>query len=563
MPRSNAEIASLLVEMADLLELEGANRFRVRAYRNAAATLEELSRPVSELIAEGADLTELPAIGEDLAETLVEIDATGTFAALEELRGKSPATLRELLQIPGLGPKRVQALHDELGIATLDDLEAALESGAIESVSGFGAKTVQNLREAVLIGRRKKQRHLRADVEEEALALERFLQSLEGVEQGRVGGSFRRKRETVADFDCVATSHTPAAVIERFVEYEGIQSIVAQGETRATVLLKSGMPVDLRVVEPRSWGAALMYFTGSRAHQLLLRDIALVRGWKLNEYGLFAGDELLASATEEDVYAAYGMAYIPPELRENRGEIEAARAGTLPELIELDDVRGDLHIAPSDAADVEPLARAALERGYSYLLVARPLATKRDAAAARKLAEECARLSEKLDGMALLSGVEVGVLEDGALAMDGDDLAGFDAVICSFEEDFGLSREQQTSRMLRAIEHPRCAVLARLTGRIINERPPRDFDAARVLAAAREAGCAVELDGDPRRLDLTDRHCQLAREIGVPVALASRATQPDELERIRYAVDHARRGWIEAGDALNTRPLAELRRALR
>lgn len=563
MALTNNQIAALLVEMADLLELEGANRFRVRAYRNAAVTIEELPRPLSELIAEGADLTVLPAIGEDLAETLLEINETGTFTALEELRGSSPATLRDLLQIPGLGPKRVQALYDELGIATLDDLEAALDSGAIETVSGFGAKTVQNLREAVLVGRRKKQRHLRADVEDEALALERFLQGLEGVAQGRVGGSFRRKRETVADFDCVATSDRPAEVIERFVEYDEIQSVVAQGETRATVLLKSGIPVDLRVVAPESWGAALMYFTGSRAHQLLLRDIALVRGWKLNEYGLFAGDERLASATEEEVYAAYGMAYVPPELRENRGEIEAARAGALPELIKPDDVRGDLHVTPGSADAIEPLARAAAERGYDYLLIAGRLASKRDAGALRKLAEECARLNEELDGLALFTGVEVEVLEDGAPAVDGDDLDGFDLVIMSLENDYGLSRDRQTSRMLRALEHPRCGLLARLTGRIINERDPRDADVARVLEAARDAGCAVELDGDPRRLDLPDRHCQLAREIGVPVALVSRASRPEELERMRYAVDHARRGWLEAGDTLNARPLAELRKALR
>jgi DNA polymerase (family 10) len=571
MAARNEEIAALFREMADLLEIGDANPFRVRSYRNAAFTVEELGRPVAELIAGGADLTELRGIGEDLAQALREIVATGSFAALDGLRGTSPATLRELMQIPGLGPKRVQTLHEELGVETLDDLEAALESGAAEELPGFGEKTVQNIRETLLAGRRKKQRRLWADVEREALALEAFVRSIEGVEQGRVGGSFRRQRETVADLDAVASSTTPVPVIERFVEYPDIASIVSQGETRATVLLRSGLPVDLRVVEPASYGAALMYFTGARDHQIALRDMALVRGWKLNEYGLFEGEERLAGASEEGVYRTYGLDFIEPELREMRGEIEAARAGTLPTLVTIDDIRGDLHVysrASGGHNSIGELAAAARERGYGYLAITDRVraSSDRDAHSTANLSEqreEIARLNEQFDGFSLLAGAEVEILEDGSLGVPDDTLAGLDLVVCAVHEHFDLSRAKQTARLLRAIEHPRCNLLAHPSGRLINEREPLDIDIERILETAAEVGCAIELNGDPHRLDLPARYCQMARENGTPIAITSHSASVDALGNMRYGIGQARRGWLEARDVVNARPRSELLAALR
>lgn len=571
MPQSNSQIAALFREMADFLELEDANPFRVRAYRNAATTVESLSRPISEMIDEGADLTELRGIGDDLALALQEIVETGHFSALDELRGESSASLRDLLQIPGLGPKRVQVLHDELGITTLDDLRAALEAGEVEAVEGFGPKTVENLQATLLAGRRKKERRLWAEVEPEALALEAFIQGIEGVDEARVGGSFRRQRETVADLDAVASSTTAPDVIERFVECDQIANVVSQGDTRASVLLKSGLPVDLRVVASESYGSALMYFTGARDHQIRLREIAIDHGWKLNEYGVFEGDERLAGATEEDVYRRFGLDFIEPELRESRGELEAARAGQLPKLVALDDIRGDTYVSASfgdEPSDIRTLAQAAIERGYAYLVVA-DLVRPGDGGNAMTASQlrvqlmEIAQINAELDDLTLLAGVEVEILEDGSLAIDIAELGEPDLVICTVQAAPDLSRRKQTDRLLRAIENPHCQVLAHMTGRLVNERDPFDLDAERVLTAVRDAGCAVELDGDPRRLDLPERYCRLAHDVGAKVVLASRARSSGGLANMRYALGHARRGWLEAGDVLNTRPLDELRAALR
>lgn len=567
----NAEIAALFREMADLLDLEDANPFRVRAYRNAAATIEALSRPVGELVDEGADLTELHGIGDDLALALIEIVGSGQFSALEDLRGGSKASLRDLLQVPGLGPKRVQAIHDELGITNLDELRSALEAGEVETVAGFGPKTVEALQEAVSSGRRKKERRLWAEVEPGALALEEFLCGIEGVQQACIAGSFRRRRETVADLDAVASSSTPAEVIERFVSYAEIADVVSQGSTRASVLLNSDLQVDLRAVVRESYGAALMYFTGSRDHQLRLRDMAIERGWKLNEYGLFEGDERLAGATEEEVYREFGLDYIEPELRESRGEIEAAQSGRLPKLLTLGDICGDTHVSASfgpEPVDIRTLANAAAERGYSYLVIADRVRSgdggdSLTTSQMRVQIREIAQIDGELDDIAVLSGAVVEILEDGSLAVDVDELGEPDLVICSLDDGFDLSRTDQTVRLLRAVENPHCQVLAHLTGRLVNERDPLDFDVERVLAAAREADCAIELDGDPHRLDLPDRYCRLARDIGVKVVVASHATSTNELGDMRYGVDHARRGWLEADDVLNTRSIGDFRSALR
>lgn len=559
----NAEIAEMFREMADLLEIENANPFRIRAYRNAAFTVDELPRSLDEMVTEGEDLTELPGIGEDLANAIIDILASGTFPALEQLRNRSTPALLDLMQVPGLGPKRVQQLHAALGIETVEQLQAAAEAGEIRKLSGFGEKTEQSILDTLGAGRRKKTRRKRAEVQADAEALEAFVQGLDGVLQAQIGGSYRRRRETVADLDVVAASTSAADVIEQFVQYEEIADVQSKGTTRSSVLLRSGLPVDLRVVVPESYGSALHYFTGARDHQIALRDMALDRGMKLNEYGLFRGEEQVAGATEEELYAAFDLPFIEPELRENRGEIDAARRGELPTLITLDDIRGDLHVRSDWAggeSSIEELARAAIERGYEYLAITD---NGLDPDRLRQQAEEIRQLDSELDGITLLAGVEVDILEDGSLALPDDLIEDLDIVICSVHDALDLTRAKQTARVLRAIENPNCHILGHPTGRLVAEREPYPLDIERVISAAADTGCILELNGNPDRLDLPDRHCKQARERGASIAVTSAARSVAALDNMRCGIWEARRGWLEAGNVVNTLKLDELRGRLR
>lgn len=568
----NSEIAEIFREMADVLEIQGANRYRVQAYRNAAFTVEDHRWSMAELIDEGADLTELPGIGEELASTIREIVETGRFSDLEALRGEQPDTLRDLLKIPGLGPKRVQTLHEELGVDSLESLREALEAGKVRDVPGFGEKTIATLRETVASGRQKKERRLRASVEAVAEDLASFLQAIPGVEQSAIAGSYRRRRETVADLDAVAASKEPAEVIDRFVEYSKIERIVSHGDTRATVVLADGLPVDLRAVQPESYGAALLYFTSGKDHQIRLRDAALVRGWKLNEYGLFDEEEQrVAGATEAEIYTAFNLPYIEPELREERGEIEAARAGELPDLITLADLRGDLHCHTADsdgASSLEEMTRAALDLGREYLAITDHSRYGRDdpeqiADELARQADEIDRLNAELDGITILKGIEVDIEADGSLGLPNDLLASLDIVVCSIHDHFDLSREEQTERLLRAIENPYCQIIAHPSGRLVNEPNIYEIDLEQVLEAAHQAGCVLELNADPERLDLDDRACKRARELGVLIAINSDAHSSAELANLRHGVGQARRGWLEAIGVINTRSLNDLQAALR
>lgn len=567
----NTDVAEMFREMADLLEIEGANPFRVRAYRNAAQTIDDLSRSLTDLVEDGEDLTKLRGIGKDLAAAIHEIIETAHYDDLDQLRERVSPSLRDLLTVPGLGPKRVKQLHKELGIRSLDDLEEELQAGTVSNLEGFGKKTVENIQEALSAGRRKKERRRRASTEEAAEALQEFICGLDGVEQGAIAGSYRRWRETVADLDAVAASDDPENVIDQFVEYDGIEEVVSHGDTRATVRLRSGLPVDLRVVEPASYGAALLYFTGSRDHQIQLRDMAQEKGWKLNEYGLFDGDERIAGATEEEIYAAFDLPYIPPELRENRGEIKAARDGELPDLIELDDIQGDLHShsAWTDGrGTIEEMAKTALDLGRRYLAITDHSQRMRmvgglDADDLRRQAEEIAKVQEQLDGITLLRGIEVDILEDGSLDLPDDILEELDIVVCSVHHKLGLPRKEQTKRVLTAIEHPRCMILGHPTGRLINRRDGMDLDMEAIIEAARDAGCALEINADPNRLDIDDRYAKLAMELGAKVAINTDAHSLNGLRNLRHGVGQARRGWVRASEVLNTLPLDKLRSALR
>ena len=571
MPVVNSDIARSLDKLADLLELEGANAFRIRAYRNAARVVSELPRSVTEMAADGEDLAELPGIGKDLAGKVETLAAAGHVAVLDEIERRTPAGLLALLDVPGLGPKRARLLNEQLGIAALADLVAAAKAGKIRKIRGFGAKAEQRILQEAEKRAAVAPRIRRPIAEDIAKPLLRYLSEAEGIRQAAVAGSYRRCKETVGDLDIVAAAARGTGIIDRFLGYEDVAQILSRGPTRSSVVLRNGAQVDLRVVPEASYGAALQYFTGSKAHNIALRQIAATRGLKLNEYGLFEGTRRVAGRTEDEVYGYLGLRYIEPELREDRGEIEAARSDKLPHLVTLADIRGDLHVhtkASDGRGSLADMAQAARERGYTYLAItdhskrvtiARGLDGKRLASQI----DEIARMNETLSGIVVLSSVEVDILEDGQLDLPNSVLSRLDFAVGAVHSAFGLPREEQTERLLRAMDNPHLAVLAHPTGRLIGEREGCDIDLERVLSGARERGCVLEINGQPDRLDLNEWHCKLAKESGVKLVLSTDAHNSGELAFMRFAVEQARRGWLEPADIVNTRGLDELRAALR
>lgn len=570
MPIHNADIAAIFSEIADLLEIEQANPFRIRAYRNAARVLAELGRDVRDMVERGADPTELPGIGDDLAAKIREIVATGKCRALEKLHAELPPAIGELLHVPGLGPKRVRALWHDLDIQTLEQLARAARDGRIRALPGFGARTEANILQAVEAHLSKAHRLKLATAAQYAEPLVAWLRLARGVESVDMAGSYRRCRETVGDLDILVAAADDNDAMERFVGYDEVAEVLAQGPTRASAILRSGLQVDVRVVPPAMRGSALCHLTGSKAHNVALRKLARERGWKLNEYGVFAGRQLIAGASEVEVYRCLGLSWIPPELREDRGEIAAARAGRLPRLVTLADLRGDLHThtTATDGHDsLEAMALAARILGFSYLAITEH--SRRLAMAhgldPRRLAEQCDaidRLNERLDGLVLLKGIEVDILEDGSLDLPDSALRRLDLVIGAVHSRLDLPRARQTERILRAMDHPCFTLLAHPTGRVIEARPPYDVDMLRIIRHARQRGCFLELNANPARLDLLDTHCLMAKEEGVLVAIDSDAHGRGDFVHLKYGVGQARRGWLEAKDVLNTRPLAELRRLL-
>jgi DNA polymerase (family 10) len=571
MPVHNGEIADMFELLADLLEIREENPFRIRAYRTAARVIRGHARSMSELVNEGADLEELPGIGQDLAGKIRTIVRTGKLPLLEQVRAKVPAPLLEMTRIEGLGPKRARALYRALRIRSIEDLQRAARSGLIREIEGFGPKTER------LIGQRAARvvsaetRFKLADAEELVAPLVRHFRSVDGVRDVEVAGSFRRRRETVGDLDVLVSAARAAAVMDRLVRYEDIVEVAAKGPTRATVRLRNGIHVDVRVVAPSSFGAASHYFTGSKAHNIAVRRLAAAKGLKLNEYGLFRGERRIGGRTEQEVFGAVGLPFVPPELREDRGEIDAARKRRLPALVDLGDIRGDLHChtRDSDGQDTaQTMARAAAERGYEYIsvndhskrvTVAHGLDRRRVLQQVRAID----RLNARLHGVVVLKSAEVDILDDGSLDLPDDVLRELDFAVCAIHYGLNRSREKQTERILRAMDNPHFSILAHPTGRLINAREPYDIDLERVLDAARERGRILELNAHPDRLDLDDRACRMAKDAGVRIAISTDAHRAADLDLMRFGVGQARRGWLEPEDVVNTRPLAELRRLLR
>jgi len=567
----NADIAAIFVEIADLLEIQNENPFRIRAYRNAARQVEGMGVALADMVAKDEDLTELPGIGADLAAKIKEIVETGKCKALVKLRKQLPPSITELLKIPGLGPKRVRALYDRLKVKTVEQLAKAAKSGLIRELEGFGPKTERSILEALATQVAEQKRFKLAVAAQYAEPLRAYLEKAPGVKQVIIAGSYRRGKETVGDLDILATARDSEKIMDRFTGYDEVAKTLAKGDTRSTVILKCGLQVDLRVVDPESYGAALHYFTGSKAHNVAIRRLGQQKNLKINEYGVFAGDKRVAGDTEESVFESVGLPWIPPELREDRGEIEAARKNKLPKLIELGDLRGDLH-AHTKATDghntLKEMAEAARARGLEYLAITEhsrrlTVAHGLDVKQLRKQMEEIDQLNDSLKGMTVLKGIEVDILEDGALDLPDEVLGELDLVVGAVHSQFKLPRAKQTKRILKAMDHPHFTIFAHPSGRLIDSREPYDVDMLRIIRHARERGCFLELNAHPERLDLLDAHCQLAKEEGVLVAISSDAHSVQDFDNLKYGVGQAKRGWLEKGDALNTRSLTELRTLLR
>ncbi len=567
MPVQNAEIAAMFDQTADLLEIKGENPFRVRAYRRAARTIEGLPQSVRSMLAAQADLSELPGIGKDLAGKIAAIVESGHFELLDQLKKKLPGELGEMAALPGLGPKRIKLLYSRLKIRTLDDLRKAVKTGRLQRRKGFGPAIEKKLAAALKKPVAAK-RHRLAVAEAEAEALVAYLR-----DGGRVvvAGSYRRRRETVGDLDILVTSEHAATACDKLVKYENVTEVLAHGPTRSTVVLRSGLQVDLRAVAEESYGAALLYFTGSKAHNIALRGIAIARKWKLNEYGLFAGKRRIAGASEEEIYEKLGLAYIPPEMREDRGEVALAKAHQIPKLVTVADIRGDLHVHSDwtdGTAPIEEMAAAAQACGYQYMALTdhsrrQTMSHGLDPVRMGRQIREIDKINLKLKGLALLKGIEVDILKDGALDLPDSTLEKLDVVVASVHSFFDLTREEQTDRVIRAMQNPYVSILGHPTGRLIGTREPYEIDMDRVLSAAADLRCCVEINAEPDRLDLNDLHAYAAKSKGVKVVVSTDAHSVHAFKYIRFGIDQARRGWLTADDVVNTRPLDELRKYLK
>lgn len=569
----NRDIVEILNEVADLLAILDANSFRIRSYRNAARTVGRLDEQVADLVERGDDLASLPDVGSSIAGKLEEIVESGGLGQLDELRDEMNAEVTELLEIRNLGPAGARKLYRELGVSSPSDLIEAAEEGRIAGLDGFGEKTQAQLLESA-------RRYLRSgarerlplgEADEIVKPLIDYLRSRPGVDRAVAAGSYRRRRETIGDLDIVAVCDVPDEAMDAFVDYERVRHVVSHGPTRSTVELLSGLHVDLRVVGAESFGSALCYFTGSKAHNVALRRRAQERDLKINEYGVFDGGTRVAGGDEASVYASVELPVVPAVLREDRGELDAAANDRLPRLVDIDDLRGDLHMhtdATDGSATIREMAEAAAERGYEYIAITDhskrvSMAGGLDADGVRRQLEAIRDADGQIESIRILAGIEVDILRDGSLDLPDDLLAELDLVVASVHYDLDLDERAMTDRIVAAItDHP-VSILGHPTGRVIGSRDPYALDLARVLEAAAAAGVALEVNAHPERLDLPDRAIRAAINTGARIAISTDAHAPSELCLIGYGVDTARRGWASAADVVNTRSVDQLASALR
>lgn len=557
----NQKIARIFEEMADLLELKGENPFRIRAYRKAAMNIETLTEDISTLLEEKR-LEEIPGIGKDLAQKIEEILRTGTLEQLEKLRKEIPSSLIEFLSVPGLGPKTAKIIYDNLKIKSIEELEKMAREHRLQGLPGIRAKTEENIIKGIeLLKAGKERRRL-----DQAISIARnflnFLKKIPEVERISEAGSVRRRKETIKDIDILITSSNANSVMEKFVSHPFVREVLSKGETRASVRTRDFMQVDLRIVESESYGSALAYFTGSKEHNIKLRDIAKGMGLKLNEYGIFneKTGEKLGGKEEEDIYKILGLQYVPPELREDRGEIEASREGKIPKLVEIDEIKGDLHIHSkwSDGGNsIEEIVRYAIDKGYEFIAItdhSKSLGVAKGLDEEKLMAqkEEIERLRKEYPQINILHGIEVDIKSDGTLDFSDDILSKLDIVIAAIHSGFKQDRETITQRLISAMENPYVHIIAHPSGRLIGEREPYNVDMERVIEFAKKTGTILEINAYPQRLDLRDIYCKKAKESGVMIAIGTDAHWISQLEYMEFGVWVARRGWLEKHNVLNT-----------
>jgi DNA polymerase (family 10) len=569
---ANAEIARIFREVADQLELSRANQFRIRAYRNAARTVEESGRSIASIARTAPkELEDLPGIGADLAGKITQIVRSGALPILATLERRAPKGATELMHVPGIGPRKARVLAQRLHVRSLEGLKRAAREGRIHKLPGFGARTEQRILTELAAPMLSDRRWLRARAAQYGEPLLAYMRGATGVTQAEIAGSFRRCRETVGDLDMLVGSEDGRGAVQHFLSYPEVRRVIAHGTTRAAVQLAGGLNVDLRVLPPASYGAALHYFTGSKAHNIAIRALGRAAGLKINEYGVHRGAKRIGGREEREVFEAVGLPWIPPELREARGEIDAARTHKLPRLVELRQIRGDLQMHTTDSdgrSSLEEMAEAAQELGYEYIAITDHTPTVRiagglDRAGFRRQMRRIDRLNGKLRRLTILKGAEVDVHADGSLDLDDAMLATFDIVIVSLHSSLALPPAQQTKRITRALRNRFVNLLAHPTARLISKRQGARFDLDEVCRVAASEGVVLEINAQPERLDLDDIAARRAVELGASLAIDTDAHSVDELRFMRWGVDQARRGWVERRRVVNTLSLDKLLATLR
>jgi len=571
----NQEIGAVFEEISNLMKIiqdDPKWQFKSAAYDRAKRSIENYPERLEDIARDPKrKLTEIPGVGEDLAKKILELIETGKSSYHQEQLKKIPGSLLDLLQLQTVGPQKVRLFYKELDIKTVDELEAAAKAGRLRDLAGMSVKSEENILKAIEVFRRASGRFRLDTAFDTAAELAAYLGEFKGVEDVTPAGSLRRGRDTVGDLDLLVTGRDHQGIAHHFASFPGVAQILAKGEDKVSVKLKNDMQVDIRLLERHSYGAALQYFTGSKEHNVALRERAKRRGWKLSEYGLFEGNKVIASRDEKDIYEKLGLEWIPPELRENLGEIEAAEKGELPKLVELGDIRGDLqmHTSASDGkTSVEEMAEAAKRLGYRYILitdhskavtVANGLDEKRAVENIRRI--KAAR--NKVKGIEIWAGAEVDILGEGRLDYSDSLLKQFDIVLVSVHSRMTQPGEEMTERLLKALENPYVRIMGHPTGRQVLRRDPFNFDLERVFDAAKRLGVILELNGNPERLDLCDRHVKLARDKGMKLIISTDAHHPEHLKFMRYGVMTARRGWMEKSRILNTYPPEKLLASLR
>ncbi|MBW3581955.1 MAG: DNA polymerase/3'-5' exonuclease PolX [Euryarchaeota archaeon] len=571
MPVANEHIADIFRRVSDLLEIKGANFYRVRAYRQAGRLIAQLDEPIVNMVEEGEDLTRLNGIGDDLAGKIAEIVQTGSLDQLKRLEAEVPAGLTELLEVPGLGAKRAAELHKRLGVEDLDGLRAAAVAGRIQDLKGYGAKTEQKILKGIKEVKERDKRFLLSKADALARPFLLHLDKTGKAEGLRLAGSHRRRKATVGDIDIIATSNDGAAIMDAAVGYDGVEEVVQKGEKRTTVRLKGGLQVDIRVVPPEAFGSALLYFTGAKEHNIALRRRAIRQGYSLNEYGLHKDGETVAAETEEGIYGRLGLQWVPPELREDAGELEAAADHALPELVAHDDLRGDLHMHTerTDGRDsLREMAERARELGREYIAITDhskrvTMVKGLDTDGYAEQWEEVDALNDELDGITILKGAEVDILKDGSLDLDDKTLEGFDVVVCSVHYDRDMDSDQMTERILKAMANPNANILGHPRGRRLGRRGPLRFDIDRLAEASVEQGWFFEIDAQPERMDLPDEDARHVKSAGARFVVSSDAHNTGMLGHIDNGVDLARRAWLTKDDILDTLPLDKFQDAIK